>query len=338
MKARSCVYFLVAVTAFLSLVCTQSISAADTKKLLARVKDVPLPGGATRFDYQSFDATMNRLYLSHMGDGDVVVFDAQADKVVATVPGLPTVTGVLVVPSLKTLYASVAGNHEIAVIDTEKLAVVKRIPGGNFPDGLAYSPETRKLFASDESGGVETVIDARNNERIDTIKMGGEVGNTQYDPVSHLVYACVQTRNEFVEINPLTDKIQARYALPGSEHPHGFYIDDKHSKAYIACEGNNKLIVFNLKAHAVEAIYPVGRGPDVLAFDRDLQILYVACESGVVSVFKCVDDQLRKIGDTEVGPNSHSVSVDPKTHRIYFPLKNVNGIPILRIMVPARAP
>jgi DNA-binding beta-propeller fold protein YncE len=321
----------------LLLVCILSVSAADTKKLLIRVKDVPLPGGATRFDYQSFDPTTGRLYLSHMGDGDVVVFYTQTDKVVANVRGLPTVTGVLVVPSVKACYASAPGNHEIAVIDTEKLAVTKRIPDGKFPDGLAYSPETHKLFISDESGGVETVIDVRSNERIDTIKMGGEVGNTQYDPVSHLAYACVQTRNDFVEINPATNKIQARYPLPGSEHPHGFYIDDENGKAYIACEGNNKLLVFNMKTHAVEAAFPLGDGPDVLAFDRGLQLLYVACESGVVSVFKYGDNQLRKIGDFDVGPNSHSVSVDPKTHKIYFPLKNVNGMPLLRIMTPALA-
>ena len=77
------------------------------------------------------------------------------------------------------------------------------------------------MFISDEAGGVETVIDTQRNERVNTIEMGGEVGNTQYDPVSHLIYACVQTRNELVEINPETDKIQARYHLPGGEHPHG---------------------------------------------------------------------------------------------------------------------
>ena len=54
-----------------------------------------------------------------------------------------------------------------------------------------------------------------------------------------------------------------------------------------------------------------------------------------MSVFKYVDDQLRKIGDMDVGPNSYSVSVDPKTNKIYFPLKNVNGSPLLRIMAPA---
>ncbi len=307
----------------------------NPQSFLKTVADVSLPGGTTRFDYQSLDPKTGRLYLSHMGDGTVVVFDTKTNKVVANIPGFPVVTGVHVVPALKSVYASVTRNHEVAVLDTEKLTVSKRIKDGKFPDGLAYSPETHKVFVSDEAGGVETVIDAQRNERVNTIQMGGEVGNTQYDPVSHLIYACVQTRNELVEINPEADKIQARYHLSGGEHPHGFYIDDQNGKAYIACEGDNKLLVFDMKNHSVENVLPVADGPDVLAFDRGLQLLYVACESGAVSLFKYSSGKLEKVSNVKVGPNSHSVSVDSETHRAYFPLKNVNGSPILRIMTPA---
>jgi YVTN family beta-propeller protein len=305
------------------------------QSFLKTVADVSLPGGTTRFDYQSFDPKSGRLYISHMGDGNVVVFDTKTNRVVANIPGFPTVTGVLVVPVLKSVYASVTHNHEIAVLDTEKLVLTKRIKDGKFPDGLAYSPETHKVFISDEAGGVETVIDTQRNERVNTIEMGGEVGNTQYDPVSHLMYACVQTRNELVEINPETDKIQARYHLSGGKHPHGFYIDDQNGKAYIACEGDNKLLVFDMKNHSVENVFPVADGPDVLAFDRGLQLLYVACESGAVSLFRYSSGKLEKVENVNVGPNSHSVSVDSDTHRAYFPLKNVNGSPVLRIMTPA---
>jgi DNA-binding beta-propeller fold protein YncE len=309
--------------------------AVTAQGFLKTVADVRLPGGTTRFDYQSLDPKSGRLYLSHMGDGNVVVFDTRANKVLANIPGFPIVTGVLAVSALKSVYASVTHNHEVAVLDTEKLVVSKRIKDGKFPDGLAYSPETQKVFVSDEAGGVETVIDTKRNERVNTIEMGGEVGNTQYDPVSHLIYACVQTRNELVEINPETDKIQARYHLSGGEHPHGFYIDDQNAKAYIACEGDNKLLVFDMKNHSVENVFPVAGGPDVLAFDRGLQLLYVACESGAVSLFRHSSGKLEKVGNINVGPNSHSVSVDSETHRAYFPLKNVNGSPILRIMIPA---
>ena len=314
-----------------------SAETGRAQNLLKTIADVRLPGGTTRFDYQSLDPSTGHLYLSHMGDGTVVVFDTEKDKVLANIPGFPVVTGVLVVPALKRVYASITRNHEIGVLDTEKLVVSKRIKDGKFPDALAYSPETHKLFVSDEAGGVETVIDAQRNERVNTIEMGGEVGNTHYDPASHLIYACVQTRNELVEINPETDKIQARYHLPGGEHPHGFYIDDQHRKAYIACQGDNKLLVFDMKNHSVENVLPVAEGPDVLAFDHALQLLYVACESGSVSLFRCSNGQLKKLGDASVGANSHSVSVNSQTHRAYFPLKNVSGSPVLRIMAPTAA-
>src|SRR5215470_9953952 len=321
--------------ALVALLLLAGSEVVKAQSFLKTVADVPLPGGTTRFDYQSLDPKTGRLYLSHMGDGNLVVLDIKTNKVLANIPGFPTVTGVLVVPALKSVYASVTHNHEVAVLDTEKLVVSKRIKDGKFPDGLAYSPETHKVFISDEAGGVETVIDTQRNERVTTIQMGGEVGNTQYDPASHLIYACVQTRNELAEINPETDKIQARYRLPDGEHPHGFYIDDQHGKAYIACEGDNKLLVFDMKNHSVENVFAVADGPDVLAFDRGLQLLYVACESGAVSLSRYSSGKLEKVGNVNVGPNSHSVSVDSETHRAYFPLKNVNGSPILRIMTPA---
>lgn len=306
-------------------------------ELLKKVADVPLPGGATRFDYQSLDASANRLYLSHMGDGKLMVFDTRTETLVTNLPGFPSMTGVLVVPALKRVYGSVTKNHEVAVVDTESLAVIKRIPDGTFPDGLAFSPETRKLYVSDESGGVDTVIDTTTNEKLRAIALGGEAGNTQYDPTSHLIYVAVQTRNQFVAIDPQTDKIVGRYDLKMGKHPHGFYIDAPRNRAYISCQGDNKLIVFNLGTHREEEVFSVEPDPDVLAFDSELKLLYVACESGGVSLFEAGKTKLVKLGDADVGPNSHTVAVDSETHKAYFPLKDVNGAPVLRIMVPSRS-
>ena len=35
-------------------------------------------------------------------------------------------------------------------------------------------------------------------------------------------------------------------------------------------------------------------------------------------------------------PHAHTVSVDPETHLVYFPLQNIEGYPLLRIMVPSQ--
>jgi DNA-binding beta-propeller fold protein YncE len=311
-----------------------SASGARSADLLKKVTDIPLPGGATRFDYCTLDPAAGRLYFSHMGDGKLMVFDIRAEKLVTNLPGFPTMTGVLVVPSLRRVYGSVTKNHEIAVVDAETLRIVKRIPDGKFPDGLAFSPETKKLYVSDESGGVETVIDTTSNRKLSAIELGGEAGNTQYDLTSKLIYVAVQTRNQLVAIDPHTDKITARYDLKTGKHPHGFYIDPSQNRAYISCQDDDKLIVFNLATHTEEDVFPVGGGPDVLAFDSELKLLYVACESGGVSMFQASDGKLTKLGDASVGPNSHTLAVDSQTHKVYLPLKNVNGRPVLRIMVP----
>jgi len=89
------------VTTF-SLALAASLTAfhSHSAELLKKVADIPLPGGTSRFDYASLDPAAGRLYFSHMGDGKLMVFDIRAEKLVTNLPGFPTMTGVLVVPSL----------------------------------------------------------------------------------------------------------------------------------------------------------------------------------------------------------------------------------------------
>jgi YVTN family beta-propeller protein len=289
------------------------------------VADVPLSGGATRWDYASLDPGTHRLYLAHLGDSVVTVVDTQANKVVADVPGVSHVHGVLFVPELGRLYASATGSDEVVAIDPATLKITARIPAGDYPDGMAYAPEVHKLYVSDEHGGTDTVIDVRSNTRVATIPLGGEVGNTQYDPVSRHIFANVQTRKQLVEIDPATDKVISRMDLPGAEGNHGLYIDPGSHLAFIACEDNHKLIVVNLTERRVVSTFDVARDPDVLAFDRALGWLYVAGESGEVSVFQVQEAAVSLVATGMLGPNAHVVAVDGATHRAYFPLKPSAG-------------
>jgi hypothetical protein len=45
-----------------------------------------------------------------------------------------------------------------------------------------------------------------------------------------------------------------------------------------------------------------------------------------------------EIGRALLGPKTHSVAVDPAAHRAYFPLENVAGHPVLRVMEASAAP
>jgi DNA-binding beta-propeller fold protein YncE len=178
------------------------------------------------------------------------------------------------------------------------------------------------------------VIDTRSNRRTNSIPLGGEVGNTQYDPVSRHIFVNVQSRRQLVEIDPSTDAIVARIDLPGAQGNHGLYIVPQLHLAFVACEGNDRLLTLNLLTRQVVQSFDVGGDPDVLAFDPGAGTLYIAGEAGIVSMFAVGSSTVTKIGESRIGPNAHVVGVDPSTHRTYFPLKNVDGRPVLRVMAP----
>jgi YVTN family beta-propeller protein len=298
---------------------------------LTTVADVPLSGHTTRWDYASLDPASHHLFIAHLGDSVVTVFDTVQQKVIADISGVSHVHGVLFVPALNRVYATATGTDELVVIDPKTFKIVARVPAGDYPDGMAYAPEAHKLYVSDEHGGSDTVIDVRSNTRVATIPLGGEVGNTQYDPVSKHIFANVQTRQQLVEIDPTMDKVVSRLNLPGAEGNHGLYIDAASHLAFIACEGNSKLLVLDLASRRVHSTFDVAKDPDVLAFDAPLGWLYVAGESGDVSLFKVHGQAVSKLGTAWLGPNAHVVAVDPTSHRAYFPLKDLKGETVLRI-------
>ena len=312
-----------------------SATAASLSKetlTLHQVADVPLTGNTTRFDYQSDDPKRHLLFIAHLGDSFITVFNTQTKKVAAEIEGVSQVHGVLAIPSLGHVYASATGRNEVVVIDENTLKVIATIPGGEYPDGMAYVPTLQKLYVSDETGGTETVIDAQTNRRVATIRLDGAVGNTQYDAVSGHIYVNVQTQNSLVEIDPTKDQIVGRYPLAGANHNHGLYIEPQRRLAFVACEGNAQLLVVDMRTMKVITSSVVGDDPDVLAFDPGLALLYIASESGVVSIFHLEGSGLKKVWQERIAAHAHTVAVDPETHRVYFPLQNIKGKPLLRIM------
>jgi len=303
---------------------------------LRKVADIPLPGPPVRFDYQSLDAPQGRLYIAHMNADRLVVFDINKRQVVANLDGFPRVHGVWAVPELGRVYASVTGKHQVAVVDMKTLQTLAHVGPINYPDGLAYAPTANRVFVSDEHGNADAVIDAEKNVLVTSIKLGGGAGNTVYDLESGHILVAVHETNELVAIDPATARIIGHYQVTGVEHPHGIALDVAGRLAFVAGEENHVLAVLDLTTRKVIATHPVGDDPDVLAFDSGLKRLYVSAESGNVSVFRESGKTLIKMGDLSM-PHAHTVCVDPKTHLVYFPLENIAGHPILRIMEPSNA-
>ena len=146
--------------------------------------------------------------------------------------------------------------------------------------------------------------------------------------------AAVGPPEELAAFDAATGEVTARIRLSGCGGAHGVYVDAPTRRAFVACEDNARLAVVDLAHDRQTGIESVGGDPDVLAFDPGISRLYVAAETGVVSVFDVAGGAVHKLGEGRLAARAHTVAVDPRTHRVFFPLENVGGRAVLRVMQP----
>src|SRR4029079_12528031 len=108
---------------------------------LQPVADIPLGGNTTRLDYASLDADRHLLFIAHLGDSAVVVFDTQARRVVARVANVSKVHGVRAIPPLRRVYASATGTNEVVAIDADSWQIIARGAAGVDLDGMVLPPD-----------------------------------------------------------------------------------------------------------------------------------------------------------------------------------------------------
>ena len=302
---------------------------------LKKVAEFDLPGPpGKRFDYLTIDADAHYLISAHLAADQTYVIDLATNKVVATITDTPGAEGVEYVAELKKFYTSNARDNTIGVVDFKQMKVIKKLKTEAKPDGSTYAAPFHKLYVSDERGKAEAIVDVTKDEILKTLHFDSETGMPQYDPVARKVYVNLQDQNIFAVIDPATDQVIGRYPVGKCEGNHGMALDPEHHRAFLSCEGNELMTVFDLDKHAAIAFLKMPGGPDVIKFDPGLGRIYVACYSGAMAVFHQDDpDNYRKLEDFRVQHAVHTVAVDLKTHRLYTPEQEEDGKPVARMLM-----
>jgi DNA-binding beta-propeller fold protein YncE len=262
---------------------------------LRKIQEYDLPGPpGKRFDYLALDTDDGYLISAHLAANQTYVIDLGTGKVLATVTDTPGAEGVEYVSGAKKFYTSNAGDNTIGVVDMKQMKVVKKLKTESKPDGSAYATPFHKLYVSDERGKAEAIVDVASDQIIKTLHFDSETGMPQYDPA----------------------------------------LDPEHRRAFLSCEGNELMTVFDLDKNQPIAFLPMARGPDVIKFDPGLKRIYVACSNGAISVFQMDDpDHYRKLEDFPVQKKVHSLAIDLRTHRVYAPEQEADGKSVARMAV-----
>lgn len=314
-----------------------SPSAASLPLVL--VADAPLPGKSVRFDYQDFDAAKGNLVIAHMNDASVVVVRVSDGAVVREIPDIPTARGVVVADEVGRIFVTSSPN-KVVILDNATFAEIARVDSGTAPDGIGWDPNDKIVGVSDQGDGAASLIADAGSGARRQVPLGAATGNIVYDASRSVFWITVEKTtapDQLVAIDPVAATTTKSIPLPGCDGAHGLRIHPDTNSALIACEGNSKVVRVDLvgEAHAL-SIADSGDGPDVMAIDPGLGWLYVAAESGNLTVFDIGKPGLVNVDSEHPGDASHSVAVDPTSHRVFFPLMvGPSGLPVLRIMKPA---
>ncbi|MGZ3656920.1 MAG: YncE family protein [Bdellovibrionota bacterium] len=319
----------------ISLVAFGAGNSANAASTLRQSSVIELPGKpGLRFDYLKIDYKDHYLLSAHLGADQTYVIDLKTEKLLKTITDTPGAEGIEYVPELDKAYTSNWRDHTIGVINLKEMRGTKKIPAEQKPDGSAYAAPFHKLYVSDERAKALIVVDVVHDTVVTTLRFESETGMPQFDPVTKKIYLNLQDQNLFAEIDPATDTVLNKFPVGDCKGNHGMALDPDHHLAFLACEENDMVAVFNLDHHTVVAEFPVPSGIDVIAFDPGLGRLYSACYSGAISVVQEDDpSHFRKLEDFPVQPKVHSLAVDLETHKVYSPEQQENGQPASKLII-----
>src|SRR5690349_10420982 len=183
--------------------CTRG-GSAPSGTLLALVNDVPLPGGATRFDYQEIDSAHDQLVVAHMNDDAVLVLALSDGSVRKVLPNIPTPRGVAIGDG-KIFVTSKPS--QLVIIDGTTLAEITRVTTGRSPDGDAFDPDDKIVGVSDQGDGALSLIANSGTGTRTPVALGSETGNVAYDPMRKQFWITVvksSPPDQLVEVDPKT--------------------------------------------------------------------------------------------------------------------------------------
>jgi DNA-binding beta-propeller fold protein YncE len=307
MKKLSCL----AIIALNLLACVVWTQAAEPQ--YKKLKEIPIGGGGG-WDYLSVDSVNHRLYVSH--GTKVVVIDLEQDKVVGEVLDTPGVHGFVAVPELKRGFSTNGQENKSSIVDLANLKTLSKVATGGNPDAVLFEPAAGEIYTFNGRGSA-TVFDAKTgNVVVAEIPLGGKPETGVADSEVGRVYVNVENTNQVAVIDTKTHKVVANWPIaPGKAATGMAFVKDLH-RLIIGCD---KMVMMDSTNGKVVDTLACGAGVDAAAYDAETHLAFVSAGgAGTVTVAKVEADKLTLVQTLTTERGARTMTVDPKTHKIYL--------------------
>jgi hypothetical protein len=278
------------------------------------------------WDYISFDAAANRLFIGHRKEG-LQVFDLASGKVTKTIDGTPEASsnGATLIPEFDLGISS----NENGTITPFKLSTLQAAPAiklGEELDSAHYDPVTKRLLVNMAAGKEGTDLIAL---EIPSLNVAGIVKvaakkpeHAEADGKGNL-YMAARDTNELLRIDMRTLKVTGQWNTPGCDQTNGLAMDAANNRVFVGCRGSDKVkpSFSVLDGDTGRTIYTseIGGGNDGVVYDRDLKRIFLANGvNAVINVFEQVDANTYKpVESLGTRAGVRALALDTKNKRLF---------------------
>jgi len=308
-----------------SVLALAGIASANAQSHYSFIKTIDLPGQGGHGDWVTYDEQTNTVWIGQAPAHNVIVIDAEKLAVKATISGVQEANGIDIGDTYA--FVSDAKSNTLVVIDKrtfEKVATINS--GGEGPDGVSVDGHTGKVLVANDDTDNEVLFDGKPPfAQVSTLilkphpaRHGPDVGlyvaqfDRLYQPVDNMIDV----------INPNTNQIEAVWDLGVKTDAKPMVYDDKTKHLLIGTRDQKMLTVDPATGGLVNTMPFKGGDVDQTAIDVIARRAFMGDKSGNVEVVDLDSNTI--IDHIASEKNAHTLTVDPKTHRvfIYFNVSN----------------
>ena len=273
--------------------------------------------GEGGWDYLSYDASSNRLYVTR--GTRIQVVDPDSGQLVAEIPDTPGVHGVALALDLGKGYTSNGRGNSITVFDLDRLRTLTQVatPDADNPDFIVYDAVSRRVFAFNGRSHDASVIDATTDRIVATIALAGKPESAVVDGRGK-VFVAIEDRNEIQVIDARSAHVNASWTVTGCDEPAGLAIDTESQRLFVGCH-NRVMAIVSSEAGATVATLPIGAGVDAVVFDTLTKQAFSSQGDGTLTVVRAETGDRFSVQQTVATPSgARTMALNPRTHELYL--------------------
>jgi hypothetical protein len=139
------------------------------------------------------------------------------------------------------------------------------------------------------------------------------------DEAAGRVCCNIEDKSEVAVIDVDKHEVVAHWPLAPGEGPSGIAFDATHHRLFSGCH-NKMMVMLDTESGKVVDTVPIGASVDGCAFDDARQLAFASCGDGTTIIAREeAPDKLTVLQTLKTERGARTMTLDPKTHRIYLP-------------------